>query len=60
VPMVLTAISMPLLFSIADAIALGVIVFVITKIISGRWKDVKVATYILALIFAASLTYLNI
>jgi adenine/guanine/hypoxanthine permease len=60
VPMVLTAISMPLLFSIADAIALGVIVFVITKIISGRWKDMKVATYILALIFAASLTYLNI
>ena len=51
VPAVITAISMPLTFSIATGIGLGFISFVAIKLLSGRAKDVKPAVLIVAAVF---------
>ncbi len=51
-PAVITAISMPLTYSIATGIGLGFITYAVTKLIAGRFADAKPAVLVLALIFA--------
>ena len=51
VPAVITAISMPLTFSIATGIGLGFISFAAIKLLAGRGKDVPVAVYVIAAAF---------
>jgi AGZA family xanthine/uracil permease-like MFS transporter len=51
-PAVVTAISMPLTYSIATGIGLGFITYAVTKLIAGRFADAKPAVLVLALIFA--------
>ncbi len=50
-PAVITAISMPLTYSIADGISFGFISYTAIKIVSGRYRDLNWALVILALAF---------
>ena len=51
VPAFLTMVMMPLAYSIAEGIVWGLTSFVILKVLSGRAKEVGIATYIVAAVF---------
>lgn len=51
IPVFFTVIMMPLAYSIAEGIAFGMILFVVLKLLSGRYKEVEWVTYILAVLF---------
>ena len=51
-PAALTAIMMPLTYSIATGIGLGFITYAVIKILAGRFSDAKPAVMLLALVFA--------
>ncbi len=55
-PAVVTAIAMPLTYSIATGIGLGFITYVLAKIIAGKIKEAQPAVLILAVIFAVKFT----
>lgn len=50
-PAVITAIAMPLTFSIADGIAFGFILYAGVKLLAGKIKDISPALAILAVLF---------
>jgi AGZA family xanthine/uracil permease-like MFS transporter len=50
-PAVVTAVMMPLTYSIATGIGLGFITYVLAKVIAGKFTEAKPAVVILALIF---------
>jgi len=51
IPAFLTFITMPLAYSIADGIMIGILSYVVLKLLSGRPKEVKVLTYVIAALF---------
>ena len=51
-PAVVTAVTMPLTYSIATGIGLGFITYAVVKIISGRMSDASPAVIVLAILFA--------
>jgi len=51
VPAVITALTMPLTFSIATGIGLGFIAYVLIKVISGKLKDISPAMWIVSACF---------
>jgi AGZA family xanthine/uracil permease-like MFS transporter len=51
VPAMVTAITMPLTFSIAHGIGLGFIAYVLIKILAGRARDLHPAPVLIALLF---------
>jgi len=51
VPAVLTAIAMPLTFSIATGLGLGFIAYAVIKPLAGKASDVPVAVYVIAALF---------
>ena len=51
VPAFLTIAMMPFAYSIAEGISVGMISYVIMKVVTGRAKEVSVVMYILALVF---------
>jgi AGZA family xanthine/uracil permease-like MFS transporter len=51
-PAVVTAVAMPLTYSIATGIGLGFITYALAKIISGRVSDASPAVLVLAVLFA--------
>ncbi len=51
VPAVITAISMPLTFSIATGLGLGFISYAAIKLLSGRTREVPIAVYVIAAAF---------
>jgi AGZA family xanthine/uracil permease-like MFS transporter len=51
-PAVVTAITMPLTYSIATGIGLGFITYVMAKLISGKPREASPAVVVLALLFA--------
>ena len=51
-PAVVTAIAMPLTYSIATGIGLGFITYALAKIFAGRWKETSPAVLGLAVLFA--------
>ena len=57
-PAVMTALMMPFSFSIADGIGLGFISFVLIKTVSGRKRDIPLALWIIAAVFAAKFVLL--
>lgn len=57
-PAVITALAMPLAFSIADGIGLGFITYAGIKLLSGRWKECPAAVYVIAAVFAAKFALL--
>lgn len=50
-PAVITAICMPLTFSVADGISFGFISYVVIKTLSGRYRDLNVGLVVLAIAF---------
>lgn len=59
VPAVITAIAMPLTFSIADGISIGFITYVAIKIMSGRMRDLSLPMIVLVLAFIAKYIFLT-
>ena len=51
-PAVVTALAMPLTYSIATGIGIGFIVYALAKVISGKLSEAKPAVVILAILFA--------
>ncbi|HTZ34536.1 MAG TPA: NCS2 family permease [Stellaceae bacterium] len=50
-PAVVTAITMPLTFSIANGIAFGFITYAAAKLLSGRWREASPSLVVLAAVF---------
>jgi AGZA family xanthine/uracil permease-like MFS transporter len=59
-PAVITAITMPLTFSIADGISFGFITYTMVKTLSGRYRELNSAVVILSLAFVLRYIYLNV
>ena len=59
VPAVITAISMPLTFSISTGIGFGFVAYAGIKILSGRWKDAGPAVIALAALFVLKFAFLD-
>lgn len=51
IPAFLTIVMMPLTYSIAEGIAFGMLAFVILKVLTGKFKDVSIVMYVLAVLF---------
>ncbi len=51
-PAVVTAITMPLTYSIATGIGLGFITYALAKLIAGKWREASPAVLVLAVLFA--------
>jgi len=54
-PAFLTLIMMPFAFSIAEGIVWGLLSYILLKLLSGRHRDVGIATYIVGAFFVLSL-----
>ena len=50
-PAFLTIIMMPLTYSIANGIAFGLISYVVVKLLTGRFKEIKITTVVVSLLF---------
>jgi AGZA family xanthine/uracil permease-like MFS transporter len=57
-PAVVTALSMPFAFSIADGIGLGFLSYVAIKVLTGKATECPLAVYVIAAIFALKFTWL--
>ena len=53
IPAFITLIAMPLCYSISDGIMLGMISYVLINLLSGKFKKISPAAYILAAVFVA-------
>ena len=51
IPAFITAVMMPLSYSIAHGITLGVITYVLLNCVTGKWKEVSLTMKILAVLF---------
>lgn len=58
-PSVITAIAMPLTFSIAEGISLGFITYTVVKMMSGKWRDLNATVIVLAAIFVLKYVFLT-
>lgn len=58
IPAIVTAVMMPLTFSIANGIALGFVTYVVLKFCTGKRKDISPALYALFVLFVAKFVYL--
>jgi AGZA family xanthine/uracil permease-like MFS transporter len=59
VPAVVTALAMPLTYSIAHGIAFGFVSYVAIKVLSGRFRDLNAALVILAVLFVAKFIWIG-
>lgn len=57
-PALVTALAMPLTFSIASGIGLGIVAYASVKVLAGRWREVSPAILALALVFVAKFAFL--
>lgn len=53
IPVFLTIIIMPLAFSISEGISFGIISYVILRVFTGRYRQVPLVLYVLAVLFIA-------
>ncbi|ANJ55075.1 Adenine permease AdeP [Pseudomonas fluorescens] len=58
IPAIVTAIMMPLTFSVADGIALGFITYVVLKACTGKHKEISISLWVLCAIFIAKFVFL--
>ncbi len=57
-PVLIAALAMPFTYSIADGIALAFIAYAAIKTLSGKWREVSPACYILAALFVLKFLFL--
>ena len=58
-PVTVTALTMPLTYSIANGIAFGFITWTVVKLLSGRFRDLNAALVILSILFVIKLGWLS-
>ncbi|MDX5298185.1 MAG: NCS2 family permease [Gammaproteobacteria bacterium] len=58
-PAVVTALMMPLTFSIANGIALGFVTYALLKAASGRWQQLNISVALIALLFILKFIFLS-
>lgn len=58
-PVTVTALTMPLTYSIANGIAFGFITWTLVKLLSGRWRDLNAALVVLSVLFVIKLGWLS-
>ena len=58
-PVTVTALTMPLTYSIANGIAFGFITWTVVKLLSGRTKEINAAMVILSILFVIKLGWLS-
>ncbi len=51
IPVFFTVIMMPLTYSVADGIVFGMLAYVALKLFAGKFKDISIVSYILAVLF---------
>ena len=51
IPAFFTIIMMPLTYSIAEGIVFGMLAYVLLKVLTGKFKDISIIMYILAVLF---------
>lgn len=59
IPAFVCIIAMPLTYSIAEGISLGLLAFVLLNMLSGKFKKVSVAMYILAVLFVLNYIFIQ-
>ncbi len=59
-PVLITAIMMPLSFSIANGIALGFIAYPLVKLLAGRASEVSISVWVLAALFILKFIFFGI
>ena len=58
IPAYLCVIAMPLFYSIAEGISIGVISYVIINLVCKKWKDISPVMYVLAVLFILKYIFL--
>ncbi|MCU4177482.1 NCS2 family permease [Carboxylicivirga sp. N1Y90] len=58
IPAFFTLVMMPLTFSIAEGIVFGILAYVFLKLFSGRYKEVSIVGYLLAILFILKFIYI--
>ena len=58
IPAYLCIIAMPLFYSIAEGISIGVISYVIINLVCGKWKKISPVMYVLAILFILKYIFL--
>lgn len=56
-PCFVTIIMMVLCYSIADGICFGILTFVLTKLFTGRWRDLNATLVVLAVLFIINFAF---
>ncbi|RBW48400.1 NCS2 family permease [Marinobacter sp. F3R11] len=58
-PAVVTALMMPLTFSIANGIAMGFVTYAVIKALSGRWSDLSPSVMVISAVFILKFIFLD-
>lgn len=58
-PAFITAIMMPFTFSITEGIALGFISYCVMKIGTGRWREMNLGVFVVALLFLLKIVFID-
>lgn len=58
-PVTVTALTMPLTYSIANGIAFGFITWTLVKLLTGRYRNLNVALIVLSILFVIKLGWLS-
>lgn len=58
IPAFITMVIMPFTYSIAEGITFGVLFFVVTSVLNGKTKELKLSTYILALFLLVKVAFM--
>lgn len=58
IPAYLSIIAMPLFYSIAEGISIGIISYVIINLVCGKAKEIKPIMYVLAVLFVLKYIFL--
>jgi AGZA family xanthine/uracil permease-like MFS transporter len=58
IPAYICIIAMPLFYSIAEGIAMGVISYVVINLICKKWKEISPIMYVLAVLFILKYIFL--
>jgi AGZA family xanthine/uracil permease-like MFS transporter len=59
VPAALTVFAMPFTFSIANGLAFGFISYTTLKLLTGQWRDVHPAAWVIAILFTTRFIFLD-
>jgi len=58
IPAFLTIVMMPFTYSIAEGLAFGMVSYVLLKMLTGKYKDISIVLYILAVLFILRWIYI--